>query len=86
MNWIINKLKNLQTFFGGDCCEPAETIAATETTTAVPVETPTAPEPEIDYAKMSMAELRGHAAERNLGDGRYKGVNRRQLTKLIKEN
>ena len=57
MNWIINKLKNLQTFFGGDCCEPAETIAPTETTTAVPVETPTAPEPEIDYAKMSMAEF-----------------------------
>ena len=86
MNWIINKLKNLQTFFGGDCCDPAATIVAPQTATVTPVEPPAALEPEIDYAKMSMSELRAAAAERDLGDGRYKGVNRRQLTKLIKEN
>ena len=37
-------------------------------------------------AEMRMPELRGLAASRDLGDGRYKGVNRANLTELIKQS
>ena len=80
MNWIMNKLKNLQNLFSANCCEP-DTTSVSPTLSPEP-ET----EPEMDYAEMSMNDLRAAAAARDLGDGRYKGVNRRQLTKLIKES
>jgi len=77
MNWlsnILNKIRNR--------------ISATETqppAEEAPTLAETPPEHAEDLSGLKMQELRGIAASRDLGDGRYKGLSRAQLTDLIKK-
>ena len=83
MNWLIQQLKTLLGLAPSviDCNIHEQD---TEETVPEPAKEPCPADDEL--AKMRMPELRELAASRNLGDGRYKGVDRAELTELIKQS
>ena len=83
MNWLIGQAKRL---YSWATCSGDSNIHEqdTEETEPAVVEDPCPSDEKL--AEMRMPELRGLAASRDLGDGRYKGVNRANLTELIKQS
>jgi len=83
MNWLIKEIKK----FLGLASDVDELSIHEQDTEETAAATPAEPCPSDEkLAKMRMPELRGLAASRDLGDGRYKGLDRAQLTKLIKQS
>jgi hypothetical protein len=70
MSWLTNIWRGFQDILNQN--------TKNENTATEPVEAP-----PVDLSHLTMAGLRAEAASRDLGDGRYKGLSRAQLTELI---
>ena len=83
MSWLLDKIKNI---FHAVSCDTDCGIHEQETEETAP-EPPAEPCPtNEELAAMRMPELRELAASRSLANGDYKGMDRRTITKLIKES
>ena len=83
MNWLTEQAKRLYSW--AICSDECGIHEQDTEETDPPVVEDLCP-PDEELAKMRMPELRDLAASRDLGDGRYKGVNRANLTELIKQS
>ena len=83
MSWLLDKIKSL---FDAASCETDCGIHEQDTEETTPEPAADSCPSDEELAEMRMPELRGLAASRDLGDGRYKGVNRANLTELIKQS
>ena len=77
MSWLLDRIKSL---FDAACGETDCSIHDQDTEETTPNPASDSCPPDEELAGMRMPELRNLAASRDLGDGRYKGVNRANLT------
>tara|TARA_A100001015_G_C14585949_1_gene554728 strand:- start:262 stop:516 length:255 start_codon:yes stop_codon:yes gene_type:complete len=83
MSWLLDKIKSI--FHAAGCGTNCD-IHEQDTEETVP-KPPAEPSPtNEELAAMKMPALRELAASRNLASGNYKGMDRRTITKLIKES